>query len=61
MLLGPSLLQVNGLKGLFIVEAVMRPAVRDYLERSKSISRESCVLCCLRIRDGTKKSHQISH
>lgn len=44
MRLGPSLLQVNGLKGLFIVEAVMRPGPRLFGEKQKYFKRIMCIV-----------------
>lgn len=46
MLLGPSLLQVNGLKGLFIVEAVMRPR-SEIIWREAKVFQENRVYCAV--------------
>lgn len=45
MRLGPSLLQVNGLKGLFIVEAVMRLLLTKIIWREAKVFQENHVYC----------------
>lgn len=60
MLLGPSLLQVNGLKGLFIVEAVMRPGPRLFGEKQKYFKRIMCIVLSQR-KGWQKKKVTRSH